>query len=479
MRTRFAVLMLLAAAGLAPLVLATPAAGSTWLTPFIGWTQLSDKLQYPAGDSLRDAALFGLRAGKGFGSGLVLELGGYYAPSKEAAGAERKVSVTGGSLSLLYTPSTWTAGSVYLGGGFGAISHRASGFSSDTHATFEQAIGWRGWFDDRLGYMLEARNVLTLPKQMIQSANHSDQQYIFGLTWAAGRKPRDTDGDGVPDRKDHCPLTPAGAVVDATGCPVDSDHDGVFDGIDACPNTPTGATVDARGCPKDSDGDGVWDGIDKCPDTPKGAKVDAAGCPMDSDHDGVVDGIDQCPNTPAGATVDANGCPVDSDGDGVFDGLDKCPNTPAGAKVGADGCPPPVSEQETQLRETGRIRLDGVNFETGKAKLLPESLPILDKVGDVLRKWPILQVEVGGHTDNRGGAAMNKTLSAARARAVRTYLLEHFPEIKAGHLTARGYGSSKPVAKNTTEAGRAQNRRVEFVVLNRKAMQQEMQKQAQ
>src|SRR2546422_918637 len=91
---------------------------------------------------------------------------------------------------------------------------------------------------------------------------------------------RDTDKDGVADRKDACPGTPAGAVVDARGCPSDSDRDGVYNGLDACPNTVEHAEVDARGCPKDSDGDGVYDGIDKCPGTPTGARVDAQGCPI-------------------------------------------------------------------------------------------------------------------------------------------------------------------------------------------------------
>jgi OOP family OmpA-OmpF porin len=92
---------------------------------------------------------------------------------------------------------------------------------------------------------------------------------------------------------------------------------------------------------KDSDGDGVTDDKDQCPGTPAGAPVDANGCPLYSDGDGVPDYLDKCPGTPAGVMVDPDGCPLDSDGDGVPDYLDKCPNTEAGAKVDADGCPPP------------------------------------------------------------------------------------------------------------------------------------------
>ncbi|MGQ0645331.1 MAG: OmpA family protein [Elusimicrobiota bacterium] len=91
--------------------------------------------------------------------------------------------------------------------------------------------------------------------------------------------PADTDGDGVADKADACPDTPAGTTVDRTGCAVDADLDGTPDGQDQCPGTPEGAVADACGCPSDSDGDGVWDGLDRCPGTPQGIPVDAAGCP--------------------------------------------------------------------------------------------------------------------------------------------------------------------------------------------------------
>jgi OOP family OmpA-OmpF porin len=91
---------------------------------------------------------------------------------------------------------------------------------------------------------------------------------------------------------------------------------------------------------KDSDGDGVPDNKDQCPGTPAGAPVDKNGCPLYSDGDGVPDYLDKCPGTPSGVKTDSDGCPLDSDGDGVPDYLDKCPNTAAGAKVDRDGCPP-------------------------------------------------------------------------------------------------------------------------------------------
>lgn len=267
--------------------------------------------------------------------------------------------------------------------------------------------------------------------------------------------PKDSDGDGVTDNLDRCPNTPAGDKVDASGCslPKDADGDGVTDANDKCPNTPAGTAVDANGCPKDSDGDGVLDAADMCPNTPMGTAVDASGCAADADHDGVVDGVDVCPNTPAGTKVDQFGCAIDSDGDGVTDDKDACPGTVAGVTVNAKGC--------TALFQAGQpLVLLGVNFETGKAILLPSSQGVLDQVAQSLVDNPEVNVEVGGHTDNTGSKATNRRLSDARAKAVRDYLISK--GVDSGRITAQGYGPDKPMADNATVAGRAANRRVEL-----------------
>lgn len=263
--------------------------------------------------------------------------------------------------------------------------------------------------------------------------------------------PVDSDGDGVADGLDKCPGTRPGTVVDSLGCPIDADSDGVADGIDLCPETPYGAQVDRNGCPLDSDGDGVYDGLDKCPETPVRAEVDSLGCPLDEDSDGVADGVDRCPDTPYGAHVDRLGCPLDSDGDGVYDGLDKCPGTKPGSKVNSYGCPE-------------RIRLEGVNFEYDSAELTPESLPVLDKSGQLLVDVPEMRVRIEGHTDSDGTAEYNQGLSQRRAEAVKLYLVKRF-NLDAKRIEARGYGESMPVASNETPQGKALNRRVEFVIL--------------
>src|SRR5204862_3229764 len=143
----------------------------------------------------------------------------------------------------------------------------------------ELAGGLNVWFTDQIGARFEARDLMWLNKE--EPTRIATHTWVLGagLAVAFGGKPRDTDLDGVPDRKDKCPDTPKGATVDATGCPHDSDGDKVLDGLDQCPDTPPGATVDEHGCPHDADDDQVWDGLDQCPDTPTGAPVDEHGCP--------------------------------------------------------------------------------------------------------------------------------------------------------------------------------------------------------
>jgi outer membrane protein OmpA-like peptidoglycan-associated protein len=288
-----------------------------------------------------------------------------------------------------------------------------------------------------------------------------------GLSFLLGNRPtgvRDKDGDGVPDAVDECKNTPTGDKVDAKGCTVkDADGDGVLDDVDQCKDTPAGDKVDEKGCslPKDADGDGVTDDVDQCKDTPAGDKVDAKGCslPKDADNDGVMDDVDQCKDTPAGDKVDAQGCslPKDADGDGVTDDKDRCPHTPAGVKVDEEGCQVLFEQARKSLI------LEGVNFATGKAELTPESQAILDGVAESLVANEEIKVQVGGHTDNTGSAAVNKRLSAARANAVREYLISK--GVAADRLTAAGFGPSKPIASNKTAEGRAQNRRVELTKL--------------
>jgi len=185
-----------------------------------------------------------------------------------------------------------------------------------------------------------------------------------------------------------------------------------------------------------------------------GALLDANGCAMDSDNDGVVDGIDMCANTPAGVTVDDVGCPIDSDRDGVADYKDLCPNTPEGVIVDEDGCP--IAGQTI-------LSLTGVNFGFDKATLTTEAQVTLDEAVDALLNTDeVVEVRVEGHTDSIGTEEYNQKLSQERAQSVVDYLVSN--GVNGNNLIPVGMGETSPVANNDTDAGRALNRRVDFVV---------------
>jgi outer membrane protein OmpA-like peptidoglycan-associated protein len=108
--------------------------------------------------------------------------------------------------------------------------------------------------------------------------------------------------------------------------------------------------------------------------------------------------------------------------------------------------------------------LEGVEFDYDKATLRPEAAAILDKAADALQHWSSANIEVAGHTDNKGSDDYNMKLSEQRAEAVRNYLISK--GVAAERLSAKGYGETKPVADNNTEEGRFKNRRVELQRLN-------------
>ena len=259
-------------------------------------------------------------------------------------------------------------------------------------------------------------------------------------------------------------------IAKAKPLPGDRDGDGYRDPDDKCPDVPEiwNAYLDEDGCPDepDSDGDGVGDSRDQCVNVPedKDGYLDDDGCPdPDNDSDLVLDypnKLDKCPDQPEDPDgyEDSDGCPeVDNDKDSVVDLDDNCPIDPGPADN--KGCPKKpalVVVTSSQIKITQQI-----HFEFNKSKIKPDSFPILDAVVQVLKENPDITIEVGGHTDNVGGAAYNKKLSQDRADSVRTYLTSH--GIAGSRLTARGYGMDVPVDTNSNEAGRAKNRRVEFV----------------
>ncbi|WP_324670906.1 OmpA family protein [Hymenobacter sp. GOD-10R] len=290
-------------------------------------------------------------------------------------------------------------------------------------------------------------------------------QHTVGLTINLGQAP-DADEDGVPDRLDQCPHTPNDIEVDAHGCPLDDDKDGVPNYQDQCPSIP--GKPEVHGCP-DRDNDGVDDVDDACPDKP--GSIELHGCP-DTDQDGVSDSDDQCPDTPVGTAVNAQGCPapsvasdtvvstksasssLDIDGDGVPNTEDRCPDH--AGPVTNHGCPEIQAATRQRLQEATKL----IGFERNNATLLPASYSTLDTIARILTQYPDYSLSIAGHTDSQGPAAFNLRLSRERAASARRYLLERgLPEAR---VEWRGYGPRYPLAANTTEAGRARNRRVEF-----------------
>ena len=280
----------------------------------------------------------------------------------------------------------------------------------------------------------------------------------IGLTYYLWGTP-DTDKDGVNDKKDKCPDTPIGAVVDMDGCPIDSDGDGVYDGFDLCPDTPKGAKIDTKGCPIDSDKDGVFDGIDQCPNTPESVQVDDIGCPFDKDKDGVPDYKDKCHDTPAGVKVDADGCPIDTDKDGVPDYKDKCSNTHIGVEVDSSGCP-----FAAILKETVTLR-GGLNYSSGSFTISEGAAPDLDEIAQTMIKYDFIKIEIRGYCDADGAEAFNQTLSESRAKAIYDYLIGK--GISADRMNSKGFGEDPKyfIAPNDTPENKLKNRRVEIEVV--------------
>ena len=268
----------------------------------------------------------------------------------------------------------------------------------------------------------------TTPLALLGSGHYTAGDFRFGL----GAGPGLSHAAGTAAFRALASLEYAPAIADSTPLPPrDRDGDGIPDDQDACPDLIGVRTDDPKtnGCPSDRDKDGIYDAVDACPDVP-GIKTDdpkTNGCPSDRDKDGIVDTLDACPDVPGQPNPDPkkNGCPL------AF-----------------------VKDNQIQITEQ-------IKFRFGLADLDPVSDPVLDAVLKVMQSHTdIAKIRIEGHTDNKGTAALNKNLSNARAAAVANWLVKH--GIDKSHLTSIGHGLDHPIDTNDTDAGRANNRRVEF-----------------
>jgi outer membrane protein OmpA-like peptidoglycan-associated protein len=263
----------------------------------------------------------------------------------------------------------------------------------------------------------------------------------------------DTDGDGLSDGAEY-------NTYKTSPLKADTDGDGLKDGEEI--NTyHTNANV------ADTDGDGLNDQTELM--TTKTDPLKA-----DTDGDGLTDGqeVNKYKTDPLKADTDGDKLKdgeevltyktdpllADTDKGTVDDGTE--------VKRGTNPLDPsddvPKKKEVLEIKETKRIVLEGVTFNTGSSELLPASEEVLTKALNTLEDNPQIRVEIQGYTDNKGNQDKNLKLSQARAEAVKNWLVNK--GIKADRLTAKGYGPDNPIASNDTPEGRSQNRRIEFVV---------------
>jgi OOP family OmpA-OmpF porin len=298
------------------------------------------------------------------------------------------------------------------GGGLYHLSAAGSlGKDSDPIVYFGGGLKFQ--FIQRLALRLDVRDNFFQKNKLVPGTKDGKVlqhvEITLGLSLTFGRTPwteapPDRDADGVLDRDDQCP---ADAGPAPTGCPPppDADRDGIPDNSDPCPTeAEDGNPPDAKdGCPnKDLDGDKIEIPVDLCPDQ---AGIAPDGCP-----------------------------PKDSDGDGLMDNEDRCPRDAETVNnfEDQDGCPDTLPDQ-------------------------------VKKAASVMKSYPTLRIRISGHTDNKGKLAKNQKLSEDRANSVKAYLVSK--GVESSRVETRGVGPDEPIADNKTNAGRTQNRRIEFELL--------------
>ncbi len=213
----------------------------------------------------------------------------------------------------------------------------------------------------------------------------------------------------------------------------DTDGDGLKDGEEV--NTYTTDPLNP-----DTDGDGLSDG-DELNTTQTDPKR------PDCDGDGLSDGVEV-------NTHKTNPLDKDTDKGSIDDGTE--------VSKGDNPLNPEDDVEKLVVTEVGQaITLEGIVFETAKSDIKPESGVILMKAYNTLHLNPDLEVQIQGHTDNRGKKAMNEKLSLSRAESVKAWLVAK--GIDAMRITTKGFGPDKPIADNATDEGRQKNRRIDFV----------------
>jgi OOP family OmpA-OmpF porin len=405
----------------------------------------------PDADALSNSIMLGLRLGYAVHDFVTLEGELGFIPAETRSSEVDTVSVAWRAhvLGHFTGPEQRLRPFAVLGAGALQTARAEQTIGKDVDAAFHAGLGAKYRIGDRWGVRLDGR--ILLPPSSEDESFTTDFELLLGAYTHFGKT-----------------AAPAPAPAPAR---VDTDGDGLYDDEDQCPNEAEDIDqyADADGCADpDNDSDGIPDANDKCPDEAESMNDidDTDGCPeVDTDGDGVLGSRDACPEQPEDLDgfQDQDGCPDDdNDGDGVSDANDKCPTEleTVNGYEDDDGCADVVPKAVAKFTGT----LQGITFQTGSAKILASSNATLNKVAAVMTEFPNVRFEIQGHTDDQGEEANNLTLSQERADAVAAYLTSK--GIDAARLTPKGYGESQPKADNSTKKGKAENRRVDFVLVS-------------
>ena len=252
-------------------------------------------------------------------------------------------------------------------------------------------------------------------KSLDEKNAYSNLQHVVGIKFNFEKG--DSDGDGVPDKKDHCPDLPG--LIELNGCP-DSDGDGVPDRSDPCPSD---AGLNGQSCP-DSDNDGLTDDIDKCP----------------SDYGPESNG----------------GCKLpDLDNDGVPNIDDRCPNESGLKKL--NGCPIIPQSLSSYLDNYGEIFFEFDSFKLNSSQIFNLSI-----LSNLLKKYNYINLNIDGHASYEGESSYNMILSNKRSNSVKGKLLKD--GIKDIRLNLRSFGEEEPNYSDLPISEREKNRRVKISI---------------
>ena len=275
-------------------------------------------------------------------------------------------------------------------------------------------------------------------KSLDEKNAYSNLQHVVGIKFNFGKG--DSDGDGVPDKKDHCPDHPG--LIELNGCP-DSDGDGIRDEKDECPNVFGSSSM--SGCP-DSDGDGFSDINDPCPQY---AGINGEACP-DSDGDGLNDNLDNCPNE-AGPKSNG-GCKLaDLDNDGIPNVNDKCPNESGSKEFG--GCPKLPGSLSSFLNNYSEFFFDFDSYEIDNTQRIN-----ITNLSKILMKYEYIKINIDGHASSEGEQDYNMLLSNRRSISIKNSLIQD--GINDSRLDVKAFGEELPSYANMPLSERKKNRRV-------------------